>query len=245
MTFAGARRIILAPSLMAWIKDSRSSGGTRRRARRNRGSPTRRPVRSPFLFPFGAPAPGRRPPDPRFGIAGPTGGPPSEHRCSSDLHACPCGYYGDTSQRCTCSESAVTRYQHRISGPLLDRIDIFIDVPRVDYEKLTDAGAGEGSAEVRARIQESRELQRRRFSESRLSANAEMGPVEVREFCQRFLDEAARALLRTAVNQLALSARAFHRVLKVGRTVADLGHSEVIAAAHIAEALQYRQRGQG
>ena len=98
---------------------------------------------------------------------------------------------------------------------------------------------------MRARIEESRELQRRRFSESRLSANAEMGPVEVREFCQRFLDEAARALLRTAVNQLALSARAFHRVLKVGRTVADLGHSEVIAATHIAEALQYRQRGQG
>ncbi len=139
----------------------------------------------------------------------------------------------------------MTRYQHRISGPLLDRIDIFIDVPRVDYEKLTDGNSSEGSSEVRSRVEESRSQQRLRFSESHLGANAEMGPVEVREFCQRQLDDPARSLLRMAVNQLALSARAFHRVLKVARTVADLGHSETIAAAHVAEALQYRQRGQG
>ena len=167
------------------------------------------------------------------------------HVCSSDLHACPCGYWGDTSRHCSCSDSAVTRYQHRISGPLLDRIDIFVDVPRVDYEKLADGVSAEGSQEVRSRVEGCRETQRLRFSESRLSANAEMGPVEVREFCQLFLDDAARSLLRTAVNQLALSARAFHRVLKVARTLADLAHCEVITSAHVAEALQYRRRGQG
>jgi len=161
------------------------------------------------------------------------------------MNPCPCGYWGDSSRHCTCSESAVTRYRHRISGPLLDRIDIFVDVPRVDYEKLTDGALTEGSTEVRSRVEHCREVQRLRFSESRLSANAEMGPVEVREFCQHFLDDASKSLLRTAVNQLALSARAFHRVLKVARTLADLAGSEVIAAAHVAEALQYRQRGQG
>jgi magnesium chelatase family protein len=161
------------------------------------------------------------------------------------MNPCPCGYYGDASRHCSCSESAVTRYQHRISGPLLDRIDIFVDVPRVEYEKLTDTAMSEGSGEVRERVHDCREMQRLRFSESHLSSNAEMGPVEVREFCQHYLDDAARALLKTAVNQLALSARAFHRVLKVSRTVADLAKAETIEAAHVAEALQYRQRGQG
>lgn len=98
---------------------------------------------------------------------------------------------------------------------------------------------------MRSRVEECRAVQRMRFSESRLSANAEMGPVEVREFCQLSLDDAARSLLRTAVNQLALSARAFHRVLKVARTLADLAQCEVITSAHVAEALQYRRRGQG
>jgi magnesium chelatase family protein len=127
---------------------------------------------------------------------------------------------------------------------LLDRIDIFVDVPRVDYEKLANGDSAEGSGDVQARIEGSRQGQRRRFSESRISSNAEMGPLEVREFCQRYLDDAAKSLLRMAMNQLGLSARAFHRVLKVARTVADLGGSEVIAAAYLAEALQYRRRGQ-
>ncbi len=169
---------------------------------------------------------------------------PSGRLCSSDLHGCPCGYYGDPTKHCTCSEATVSRYRQRISGPLLDRIDIFVEVPRVDYEKLTEENQAEGSAEVRARVEKSWERQRSRFSESRLSSNAEMGPVEVREFCQRFLDEAANSLLRMAMQQLGLSARAFHRVLKVARTVADLSGSEGVTAAQVAEALQYRQRGQ-
>ncbi|HEU4759747.1 MAG TPA: YifB family Mg chelatase-like AAA ATPase [Dehalococcoidia bacterium] len=169
---------------------------------------------------------------------------PANFMLLAAMNPCPCGYYGDPTKHCSCSESAVTRYRHRISGPLLDRIDIFVDVPRVDYEKLTDGSHAEGSPDVRGRVENSRAVQRLRFSESRLRANAEMGPVEVREFCQRYLDEAAKSLLRMAMDQLALSARAFHRVLKVARTVTDLAGAEVIGAAHVAEALQYRQRGQ-
>ncbi|MBI2912433.1 MAG: YifB family Mg chelatase-like AAA ATPase [Chloroflexi bacterium] len=168
---------------------------------------------------------------------------PANFMLIAAMNPCPCGYYGDPTKHCTCSESTVTRYRHRISGPLLDRIDIFVDVPRVEYEKLSNGDHAEPSADVQARIEGSRDGQRRRFSESRLASNAEMGPVEVREFCQRSLEDGAKSLLRMAVNQLAMSARAFHRVLKVARTVADLGGAEVITAAHVAEALQYRQRG--
>jgi magnesium chelatase family protein len=127
----------------------------------------------------------------------------------------------------------------------MDRIDLFVEVPRVDFEKLSQGPSPEGSLEIRERVETCREGQRLRFSESRLCANSEMGPVEVRQFCQQTLDDAAASLLKMAVNQLALSARSFHRVLKVARTVADLAREEVIAAPHVAEALQYRHRGQG
>ncbi len=168
---------------------------------------------------------------------------PANFMLMAAMNPCPCGYFGDTSRPCTCAQSAVTRYQQKISGPLLDRIDIFVEVPRVDYEKLSEGPSPEGSLEIRERVETSRNRQRMRYSESHLAANSEMGPVEVREWCQKYLDEAARQLIKVAVTQLALSARSFHRVLKVSRTIADLAGEDVIVSAHVAEALQYRHRG--
>ncbi len=168
---------------------------------------------------------------------------PASFMLVAAMNPCPCGFYGDPGKQCTCSATAVTRYQHRISGPLLDRIDIYVEVPRVEYEKLADEVVAEPSADVRSRVEASRERQRLRFSESNLVCNAEMGPVEVREFCQRHLEDEAKSLLRMAMNQLNLSARAFHRVLKLARTISDLGGSDAIGSAELAEALQYRQRG--
>jgi len=170
---------------------------------------------------------------------------PANFMLVSAMNPCPCGFYGDPTKQCTCAEGAITRYQRRISGPLLDRIDIFVDVPRVEYEKLATEAVAEPSAAVRERVQKARERQHQRFAGTRLVCNAEMGPVEVREHCQRSLEDAAKALLRLAVDQLALSARAFHRVLKLARTIADLSGTEVLGATQVAEALQYRQRGRG
>jgi len=170
---------------------------------------------------------------------------PANFMLVAAMNPCPCGFYGDPAKHCTCSEAIITRYQKRISGPLLDRIDIFADVPRVEYEKLTTEAVAEPSAAVQARVETARLRQQERFAGTRLTCNAEMGPVEVRHYCQRFLDDAAKPLLRLAMDQLSLSARAFHRVLKLARTIADLAGLEVIATAHVAEALQYRQRGRG
>jgi magnesium chelatase family protein len=159
------------------------------------------------------------------------------------MNPCPCGYHGDAKRACTCAEATVTRYQRRISGPLLDRFDLFIDVPRVEYQELAGAATGETSAEVRARVTRAREVQLARLAGTSFVTNAEMGPLEVRQHCQRLLVPAAQPLLAAAMEQLALSARAFHRILKVARTVADLAGSEVIETAHLAEAVQYRRRG--
>ena len=123
---------------------------------------------------------------------------PANFTLVTAMNPCPCGYHGDTARPCTCAPPAVTRYQHRISGPLLDRIDIFVEVPRVDFEKLSQGPAPEGSLDVRERVDVCRGRQRLRYSESRLSSNAEMGPVEVREFCQKTLDEAAKSLTMPA-----------------------------------------------
>ena len=156
------------------------------------------------------------------------------------MNPCPCGYYGDPVRECTCSHSVVSRYQKRISGPLLDRFDIHVEVPRVEYDKLTDERLGEPSAEVRVRVEGARERQRERFGGTGMRSNADMGPGEVREFC--VVEEAGRSLLRAAMQQLHMSARAYHRILKVSRTIADLVGSEGIQTAHLAEAIQYRPR---
>jgi magnesium chelatase family protein len=166
---------------------------------------------------------------------------PTNFALVAAMNPCPCGYYGDPFKECKCSSGEISRYQKKISGPLLDRIDIFIEVPRVDYEKLTDETIGESSEKVRARIEVAKQIQLRRFEGTKLACNAEMTPVEVKEFCR--LEQTAQNLLRTAMKQLHLTARAFHRILKLARTISDLdGGSEIINTNHLAEALQYRQR---
>jgi magnesium chelatase family protein len=174
---------------------------------------------------------------------------PANFQMIAAMNPCPCGFYGDPLKPCTCAAGMVTKYQKRISGPLLDRIDIHIEVPRVEYDKLSDRRTGEPSAAIQERVEAARQRQRQRFASdgqaaslgTKITCNADMRPAEVRQFC--ILDDACRALMRTAMNQLQLSARAYHRVLKLGRTIADLAGSEQIAPLHLAEALQYRPKG--
>lgn len=156
------------------------------------------------------------------------------------MNPCPCGYFGDLLKECSCSPAYVTRYQKRISGPLLDRIDIHADVPRVEFDKLSSERLGEASHAIRLRVEAARALQRERFAAGGLMSNADMGPADVRQHC--VLDEAGRGLIRQAMTQMLLSARAYHRVLKLARSIADLAGEPRILTAHLAEALQYRPR---
>jgi magnesium chelatase family protein len=165
---------------------------------------------------------------------------PANFTLCAALNPCPCGYYGDPERACTCSLGMIQRYRKRISGPLLDRIDINIEVPRVDYEKLTSTVQTESSASIRARVEMARGRQQRRFAGTGLTTNADMGPAEIREYC--ILQPAGQALIRSAMRQMHLSARAYHRVLKVSRTIADLADEDLIETHHLAEALQYRTR---
>ena len=163
---------------------------------------------------------------------------PASFMLVAAMNPCPCGYYGDPFKECKCSSGEISRYHKRISGPLLDRIDIFVDVPHIDYEKLTEDKPGETSDKVRARVKVAHEIQLERFRGSKLKCNADMTPKEVKEFCT--VESAAQGLLSAAMKQLHLTARAFHRILKLSRTIADLEHSDIIKTHHVAESLQYR-----
>ncbi len=172
---------------------------------------------------------------------------PANFQLIGSMNPCPCGYYGDPIKPCTCSSAVVTKYQKRISGPLLDRIDIHIEVPRLEYDKLSERRMGESSSIIQARVEAARQIQRQRFGAPdteegfRPACNADMRPAEVRQHCD--LDETGRTLMRTAMAQLQLSARAYHRILKLARTIADLNGSATIQPQHLAEALQYRPKG--
>jgi magnesium chelatase family protein len=168
---------------------------------------------------------------------------PANFQLVAAMNPCPCGYYGDAQRACTCSQGAITTYQKRISGPLLDRIDIHVQVPRVDYDKLSDQRYGEPSEVIRARVEAARQIQRLRFQQGGQAAagilcNADMRTADLREYCA--LDDASQKLMRAAMAQMHLSARAYHRILKLARTIADLDHSGHIQNTHLAEALQYR-----
>jgi magnesium chelatase family protein len=165
---------------------------------------------------------------------------PANFQLIAAMNPCPCGYYGDSLKPCTCAHSVVTKYQKRISGPLLDRIDIHIEVPRVDYEKLSSDRLGESSAAIRERVETARRFQRERFAGTTLVCNADMRVAEIRKFCK--LDETGENLIKAAMSQLQLSARAYHRILKLARTISDLAGAESIQSTHLAEALQYRPK---
>ena len=165
---------------------------------------------------------------------------PASFMLVAAMNPCPCGYFGDPFKECRCSSGEISRYHKRISGPLLDRIDIFVDVPHVDYEKLTEIKPAEASEKVRERVKTAHKIQLERFSGTTLTCNAAMTPKEIKAFC--ILEAPAQSLLRTAMKQLHLTARSFHRVLKLSRTIADLENSEGIKTHHVAEALQYRHK---
>lgn len=164
---------------------------------------------------------------------------PARFQLMAAMNPCPCGYYGDGTKACACSETQIFRYVNKLSGPLLDRIDIHLEVPRLSQEELlTPKTAGESSETIRKRVARTRSLQLARFKGTGIYTNAEMSPVQIKQFCA--LNGGSQELLRKAVNRLHLSARAYDRILRLARTIADLSGSERIDSVHVAEALQYR-----
>ncbi len=157
------------------------------------------------------------------------------------LNPCPCGFLGSLNRSCICAPGEISRYQKKISGPLLDRIDIHLDVPFVEVEKLTGSDESESSIYIRDRVKAARSLQKQRFADTQTLTNSEMTSQQIKQFCQ--ITPEALDLLKLAISQMSLSARAYHRVLKVSRTIADLADSETIDGGHVAEALTYRFTG--
>ena len=168
---------------------------------------------------------------------------PSSFMLVAAMNPCPCGYFGDPKHACRCSYPQIHRYRSKISGPLLDRIDIHVEVPAVPYADLLQDAQSEPSAEIRRRVAAARDIQSARFSRSRIFCNAQMSSRHIRSHCR--IDEASRRLLETAIDKFGLSARAFNRVLKIARTIADLEAAADIGVSHISEAIQYRNLDRG
>ncbi len=162
---------------------------------------------------------------------------PAQFQLIAAMNPCPCGYLGHHNNKCRCTPDQVTRYKAKISGPLLDRIDLHIEVSALKEDELTRAQTAENSDVIRARVEQAREIQLLRQGK----ANFALGTAEIEQFCQP--DDAGLALLKTAISKLNLSARAYHRILKVARTIADLSDVTDIQPVHIAEAIQYRRHG--
>ncbi len=163
---------------------------------------------------------------------------PARFTLVAAMNPCPCGYFGDLAKACTCSPTQIHKYLAKISGPLLDRIDIHIEVPRIPQEKLLQETVGESSERIRKRVARAREIQARRFEGTNIHFNAHMNSRQIREFCP--LSSEVKEVLRSAISKLDLSARAYDRIIKVARTIADLDGSENIEVYHIGEAIQYR-----
>ncbi|MDO8443949.1 MAG: YifB family Mg chelatase-like AAA ATPase [bacterium] len=165
---------------------------------------------------------------------------PAEFLLVAAQNPCPCGYLSDPEKHCICTPTQVIRYQKKVSGPILDRIDIHIEVPRIKYDKLASEKVAEESAKVKERVESARQKQKERFKGTKIKSNAKMGVKEVKKYCR--LDDDAEKLIGAAVDSMKLSARVYHRLLKLARTIADLENSENIKPNHIAEALQYRPK---
>jgi magnesium chelatase family protein len=163
---------------------------------------------------------------------------PSRFMLVAAMNPCPCGYYGDPNNECICTIPQIQRYRAKVSGPLLDRIDIQIEVPAVRYRDLAGRESGEPSAGIRERVNRARQIQLDRFKGHKIYCNGQMTNRHIKKFCA--IDEESQRLLETAVDRLGLSARAYVRILKVARTIADLDGREDISSAHISEAIQYR-----
>jgi magnesium chelatase family protein len=163
---------------------------------------------------------------------------PSRFMLVAAMNPCPCGYFSDPKHDCNCTPPQIQRYMSKISGPLLDRIDIYIEVPPLSYQELSQKTASETSASIRQRVDRARFVQQKRFARSRIHCNAQMSTRQIRRYCS--VDSGSHRLLEQAINKLGLSARAYTRILKVARTIADLEGSEQICTDYISEAIQYR-----
>jgi magnesium chelatase family protein len=164
---------------------------------------------------------------------------PSQFMLVAAMNPCPCGYAGDPKRECRCTGTKIQNYRNKISGPLLDRIDIHIEVPPMQYAELSSLKAGEPSSAIRARVMECRKRQQERFkSQPHVTCNATMGTRDVEKYCK--LDSGAADMLKMAMTELNFSARAYNRIIKVARTIADMAEAETITAEHITEAIQYR-----